>query len=230
MRKLVLWGHRPEEYREMFDLTKEEMDSSILEYGCGPSAVNLIQSKADHKVVSCDPLFTLDKDTLYSKTALIFADMVEQVLLEKEQFDFSREGSLEKLIAKRRQGMDLFFADYKKGKEEKRYIGLTEYALPFETYSFDFALSSHYLFAELDNQDVDFHIQLIRELARVAKEVRIFPLIDRKGQPSSLLGPVLLALQEENYGVEVRESSYHLQPSGNAMLRVWAQECKLKNQ
>ena len=70
-------------------------------------------------------------------------------------------------------------------------------------------------------------MRVIRELARVAKEVRIFPLIDRHGQPSPFLGPVLLGLQEGNYGVEVKEVPYHLQPKGNAMLRVWAQQCQL---
>jgi len=228
MRKLVLWGHTPEEYQEMFDLTKKDMSGNILEYGCGPSAVNAVQHKSGHKVTSCDPLFTLDKDTLYSKVALIFADMVEHVMLEKEHFDFSREGSLEKLIAKRRRGLDQFFADYAKGKKEERYVGITDFILPFESYSFDFALSSHYLFAELDNQDVAFHMEVIKDLARVAKEVRIFPLIDRTGQSSSLLGPVLLGLQKENFGAEVREVPYHLQKSGNAMLRVWSQECKLE--
>ncbi len=228
MRKLVLWGHNPEEYREMFDLSEEQMNSDILEFGCGPSAVNAIQTKAGHKVISCDPLFTLDKDTLYSKTALIFADMVEQVLLEKEHFDFSREGSFEALIKQRRKGLDTFFADYKKGKKENRYVGLTEYKLPFDDFSFDFALSSHYLFA-LDDQDIDFHINVLCELARVAKEVRVFPLIDRYGESSTMLGPVLLGLQKNNYGAEVREVPYHLQASGNAMLRIWALECKLED-
>ena len=99
--------------------------------------------------------------------------------------------------------------------------------MPFADFTFDFALSSHYLFADLDDQDVDFHLQAIRELARVAKEVRIFPLIDRHGQPSPFLGPVLLGLQQEGYGVEVREVKYYLQPKGNAMLRVWAQQCHI---
>lgn len=227
MRKLVLWGHQPEDYREMFDLTEDEMNSRILEFGCGPSAVNALQTKAKHKVVSCDPLFTLDKDTLYSKASLIFADMVEQVLLEQEHFDFSKEGSLEHLIKYRRLGMESFFADYKKGKEQKRYIGVTDYSLPLDDFSFDFALCSHYLFAGLDEQDADFHLKVIRELARVAKEVRIFPIIDRYGQSSPLLGPVLLGLQQENFGAEVREVPYHFQKSGNAMLRIWAQECRL---
>lgn len=225
MRKLVLWGHSVDEYREMFDLSQDEMNSSILEYGCGPSAVNYQQAQNDHQVVSCDPLFVLDKDTLASKAVMIFADMAEQVKKEQARFDFSRSGSYENLIAERQQGMKQFFADYASGKAQGRYIGVADYHLPFADFSFDFALSSHYLFADLDEQTVEFHLAVIRELARVAREVRIFPLIDKEGNTSEFLGPVLLGLQQDNYGVEVREVAFHLHPTGNAMLRVWAQQC-----
>ena len=225
MRKLVLWGHSVDEYREMFDLSQDEINFNILEYGCGPSAVNYQQTQSDHKVVSCDPLFVLDKDTLASKVVMIFADMANQVKKEQARFDFSRSGSYENLIAERQQGMKQFFADYASGKTEGRYIGVADYHLPFADFSFDFALSSHYLFADLDEQTVEFHLAVIRELARVAKEVRIFPLIDREGNTSEFLGPVLLGLQQENYGVEVREVVFHLHKTGNAMLRVWAQQC-----
>lgn len=229
MRKLVLWGHSPEEYREMFDLSSEQMNLRLLEFGCGPSAVNAIQTKHHHEVVSIDPLFNLDKDTLYSKVTLIFASMVEQVMIEQEHFDFSQEGSLEQLIRKRREGMAVFFDDYTKGKEEGRYIGINDYHLPLPDQAFDMALVSHYLFAGLDDQDDNFHLDFIKELARVAKEVRIFPIIDRHGDTSEFLGPVLLGLQNDNYGAELRNVPYHLQSTGNAMLRVWAQECSLDN-
>jgi len=42
MRKLVLWGHSVDEYREMFDLSQEDMDSRILEYGCGPFWIKIL--------------------------------------------------------------------------------------------------------------------------------------------------------------------------------------------
>ncbi|MDF1929347.1 hypothetical protein PGH45_03725 [Legionella pneumophila] len=176
-------------------------------------------------VVSCDPLFVLDKDTLLAKAKMIFANMAEEVRQHQDQFDFSRNGSLDKLLQERQEGMKQFFADYEQGKADGRYLGLTDYHLPFADFTFDFALSSHYFFADLDYQTVDFHLIAIRELARVAKEVRIFPLIDREGNTSQFLGPVLLGLQQENYGVEVREAAFHLHKSGNAMLRVWAQQC-----
>jgi SAM-dependent methyltransferase len=211
----------------MFDLTEKEMVKKILEYGCGPSAVNAELSKRAKAMISCDPLFTLDKDTLYSKVNLIFHDMTERILRDQKIFDFSRYGSPQVLIDARQEGITTFFADYEQGKKENRYQGVSEYALPFPDFHFDYALSSHYLFADLDDQDVDFHLEVIKELARVAKEVRIFPLIDRHNQPSPFLGPVLLGLQKEHFGVEVREVAYHLQPCGNAMLRVWAQQCTL---
>lgn len=227
MRKLVLWGHSVDECREMFDLSQEDMNSRILEYGCGPSAVNVQQFQETHQAVSCDPLFVLDKDTLSSKTIMIFAQMAEEIRQEHDQFDFSCVGSLEQLLEQRQKGMKQFFLDYEQGKAEGRYYGAADYHLPYPDFSFDFALSSHYLFADLEDQSIDFHVNVIRELARLAKEVRIFPLIDKSGDPSEFLGPVLLQLQKDGYGVEVREIAYHLHKSENAMLRVWAQKCDI---
>jgi hypothetical protein len=227
MRKLVLWGHGVDEYREMFDLSLEDINSKILEYGCGPSAVNSQQYKLKHPVVSCDPLFVLDKDTLTSKVTLICAEMAEEIKKEQKHFDFTRAGSLERLLEQRKLGLNEFFADYERGKSDRRYLGMVDYHLPFADFSFDYALSAHYLFADLEGQTVEFHLKIIRELARVATEVRIFPLIDREEKTSELLGPVLLGLQQDNYGVEVREVAFHLHQSGNAMLRVWAQQCTL---
>lgn len=88
-------------------------------------------------------------------------------------------------------------------------------ALPFNDFTFDLALWP----------DAELQLQPICELARVAKEVRLFPLINHLGLPSPLLGPLLLGLQQENYGVEVRDVTTLLHPEGNAMLRVWAQQC-----
>lgn len=45
MRKLVLWGHGIEDYREMFDLPQGVENSRLLEYGCDYSAVNYQQTQ-----------------------------------------------------------------------------------------------------------------------------------------------------------------------------------------
>lgn len=227
MRDLVLWGHHLQDYQEMFDLGPDDLKGRLLEFGCGPSAFNSEVRKLAAECVSCDPMFALDIDTLKTKTMMVFDDRVSRVATLAKYYDFSRYHGFDGLVAQRRAGMDEFFADYQSGKQEGRYVAASELQLPFPDFYFDFALCSHYLFGDLDLQDLDFHISMIKELARIAKEVRIFPLVDGHEQPSSMLGPVMLDLQMDNYGVEVRSVKYHLQPKGNAMLRVWAQECRL---
>ena len=106
------------------------------------------------------------------------------------------------------------------------YSDASHETLSFDDFTFDLALCPYSLFT--DAQTVDALMVMIRELARVAKEVRIFPLSDAQGLPSPLLGPVLLGLNQDHYGVEVRDVTSSRPSKGNAMLRVWAQQCQAK--
>lgn len=103
---------------------------------------------------------------------------------------------------------------------------LFNFPLPFADFSFDLVLSAHYLFSTSNDQDAELHLRVLRELARVGKEVRVYPL-EVLGQISPMLGPVLLGLQHDNFGVEVRQVDYPSQSGGNAMLRVSAQQCQV---
>lgn len=227
MRKQVLWGHHVPEYKAMFDLSDVSLQVNLLEYGCGASAVNTELHQEGVTMVSVDPLFALSKPDLIQKVTDDFDARAEQVLADQAQFDVRNYGGMDAFLASRRAGIDAFFSDYNAGVEEGRYRALVDGALPFENFAFDLALSSHYLFANAADDAVAYHLNVIQDLARVAKEVRIFPLIERTGTPSAILGPVLLGLQQANFGSEVREVSCALYPEGNAMLRVWAQECEV---
>ncbi len=229
MRKRVLWGHHVSEYQEMFDLSDQMLTQSILEYGCGPSAVNTeLHAMHQANIISMDPLFSDSKSKLKQIAVADFEARAAQVLKDPSQFNVTNYGGMDAFLVSRREGMDLFFEDYELGVSEGRYKPLSDDAmLAFDDFSFDLALSSHYLFAGSNQQSIDVHLNRIRELARVAKEVRIFPLFEREGTPSALIGPVLLGLQQANFGAEVREVSCALYPEGNAMLRVWAQECEV---
>ena len=227
MRKRVLWGHHVAEYQSMFDLSDEAFQGACLEYGCGASAVNAELHQAGRVIESVDSLFALPKASLQEEVMRCFDERVAQVLADQAQFDVRDYGGMDAFLASRRAGLETFFADYDAGLEAGRYTPLPEGPLPFKDFTFDLALSSHDLFADPKTQSVEFHLETLHELARVAKEVRVFPLIQREGEPSELLGPVLLGLQQANFGVEVREVSCALYPEGNAMLRVWAQACEV---
>jgi hypothetical protein len=225
MRKLVLWGHDVAEYQAMFALDETVFQAPILEFGCGPSAVNAELSVLGHEVTSVDPLFALPDEALKAHVLALFSARADEVRANPFQFDVCHYGGIEAFIAHRERGLQTFFADFPKGFVQGRYQAGDGLALPFTASQFGVALCSHFLFADLASQTPERHVQLIIELARVAKEVRIFPLIDKIGQVSPLLGPVLLGLQERNFGEEVREVAHALYPAGNAMLRVWAKQC-----
>ena len=99
--------------------------------------------------------------------------------------------------------------------------------LPFKDQSFDIALCSNYLFTESDKMDETFHVNSLLELARVATEVRVYPLMNQEGHPSIHLGPILQMLQEKGFGVELKQVMSGEAEQGNAVLRLWNESCEL---
>lgn len=225
MRRIALWGQHLDEYQDMFALTDDDLRKSFLEYNSGVSAFNVeVRSKA-LSCVSCDPWYVLDKNSLREKIELNFNTRIRELQNNLDSLDVSRYGSFEQLVNYRRKGIESFFADFEDGLVSKRYLPITTDELPFPDFQFDFALIANNFFADLDYQTVEYHIAKIKELARVAKDVRIFPLVDANGTPSNLLGPIIMGLYQDNFRVEVKDVAYYLQHRGNAMLRVWASEC-----
>lgn len=78
--------------------------------------------------------------------------------------------------AYRENALKTFINDY----DKENYIFTELPKLPFENDSFDLIVSSHLLFTYDDRFDYKFHKDSILEMLRVAKEVRIFPLVDYK--------------------------------------------------
>ncbi|MBA4696444.1 MAG: hypothetical protein H2069_03515 [Legionella sp.] len=228
MMECTLWGYRTDEYLKMFDLTLDPT-KRFLEFACGPSAFNQDLHHHAGEVVSCDGLFEMDKEALNHCVETSFHEVTAKLALQPTLNLKEYNDNLETLINMRQKGLQLFFADYPKGKDEGRYLGIDHAKLPFDDFSFDIALSAYHFFVNPNIGDLDSYLNILKELARVAKEVRLFPLVDCRGEPSPLLGPVLLGLQQQNYGIEVKEVPYNLQPNGNAMLRLWAQQCPLSS-
>lgn len=101
--------------------------------------------------------------------------------------------------------------------------------LDFKNQSFNLALCSDILFTEPTKND-QYYLDSLLELARVASEVRVYPLTDLQGKPSTHLGPVLQALQEKGFGVELKEIKANSENNIDkkaALLRIWNPSCSL---
>jgi hypothetical protein len=121
----------------------------------------------------------------------------------------------------RMAAMKQFLNDFPLGLAQGRYVVGELPALPFRYRAFDLAVCSHFLFTYSDLLDLQFHLDSIRELCRVAREARIFPLLPNFGEGHSPhVAPLVRQLTAEGYQCEVRRVPYEFQKGGNEMLRV----------
>lgn len=226
-RDILLWGHSFDAYTRMFKLSDEDLKSKILDCCSGPSSFNAILTSKGGHVISTDPLFSLHKKQLEARIENVFQEMLEIVEAHKQRFTWDEIQSPKELAKIRRENIQIFLDDFDKGVKEGRYITATPPDLHFKHYQFDLALCSHYFFANCPDQSTDFHVKAVANLCDIAKEVRIFPLLDSTGEIPKIVGPVTQGLHQAGLGVEIKASPYKFQEKGNAMLRVWAQTCEV---
>lgn len=205
--KVVPWGRSFNEYCRMFDLTDENLQRKILGCADGPASFNAEMSRKGHRVVSCDPLYRLTTDQI-------------KLRIEAKKFVWDRIRSLEELGRLRLEAMSDFIRDYERGKKEGRYAAAELPDLPFAPSSFDIALCSHFLFFYSDSLSLAFHQGAVDELCRVAHEVRIFPILTYKADPSPLVAPIADHARKAGWIVSIEKVPYEFQRGGNLMMKI----------
>jgi len=116
------------------------------------------------------------------------------------------------------EAMQIFLDSYDDGKARGTYVPGALPHLPFYDQTFDIALSSHFLFLYTDNLSYSFHAASLREMLRVAREVRIFPLLHMNGQPSPYVEEIKKDFHTQV--VEIRQVNYEFQIGGNQVMIV----------
>lgn len=116
--------------------------------------------------------------------------------------------------------MDRFLEDLSAGLEEGRYTDDALTQLHFGDGDFDLAFCSHLLFLYSGTLSLEFHVAAIREMCRVAREARVFPLLGAQGKPPPHLVPEIQHLRELGYVVARRRVPYEFLRGANEMLTV----------
>ncbi|MDM5271889.1 class I SAM-dependent methyltransferase [Sulfurovum sp. zt1-1] len=224
LENIVPWGRNLSEYQSMFLLSDLELKSKILGCGDGPASFNAEVTAMGGDVVSIDPIYHFSKIQIAKRIDEVAHEVLKQVKLNEKHFVWHTISSPDALYTLRMETMQKFLEDYEKGRSEGRY---REGALPnfsFEDGQFDLALSSHFLFLYSDHMDEVFHLHAIEEMLRVAKEVRIFPLVTLEGNVSPHLEGIMNILERAGYATEVVETSYEFQKGGDKMLKIRKEE------
>lgn len=219
---VVPWGRSYDEYVRMFALSVSDLRSRVLGCGDGPASFNSVLAARGVKVISADPLYGFSAGEIEDRIKSTFEDVIRQTYMNRGRFIWRDIPSIKELGEMRMTAMKNFLEDFEKGKNERRYVEAELPELPFENGEFDLALCSHLLFLYTDNLTLDFHISSVREMCRVAGEVRIFPILDVNGIRSPYVDMVMEIFNNESTSVSVERVDYEFQKHGNRMLVISA--------
>jgi hypothetical protein len=217
--QVVSWGRSFAEYRRMFALSDADLQLRILGCADGPASFNAESTQRGTAVISMDPLYRLDAGTIRGRIAATYDQMLEQAQRNSQQFVWNTIQSVEELGRIRMQAMQAFLDDYDLGKRQVRYVDAELPSIAFPDQSFDLALCSHFLFLYTEHLSEAFHRSAILELCRVAREVRIFPLLALDGRTSRYVGTIVEDLSD-SWEISLETVPYEFQRGGNQMMRV----------
>ncbi len=204
----------------MFNLVEADLRLNILGCGDGPASFNAELTARGGTVISCDPLYDRSGAQIAAQFEHVAPIILAEVQRTQENFIWTYHRNSEQLLQQRRLALERFLLDYEVGKRDGRYVFAKLPNLPFAGGQFDLALCSHLLFLYSQMLGADFHWNSIVELCRVAREVRIFPLVDLTGKNSSYLGEVLARAPELGLRGFLQRTSYQFQRNGSHFLRI----------
>lgn len=222
LKNVIPWGRSMQEYVRMFNLTPDELNLAILDCAGGPASFNVEMTRLGYKVISCDPVYQFTASEISQRIQDTYQIVIDGVLATWDKFVWQDIQSPEQLGQIRMAAMRQFIEDFPLGIQQGRYVIDELPILSFNTSQFDLVLCSHFLFTYSEQLGVDFHLASILEMCRVAKEVRIFPLlVNFSEETSPLLQLVMNELQQRGYKAEIKQVSYEFQKGGNKMLCIF---------
>lgn len=220
LENVVPWGRSLDEYWHMFDLDEDLLSGRILGCADGPASFNAEMTALGRSVVSCDPLYQFPASGIRDRVEATYPLILEQVRQSQDDYVWDVIPSPEALGEMRLAAMERFLDDFEDGLANGRYLPNSLPTLPFDSDALDLALCSHFLFLYSEQLDTDFHITAVLELLRVAKEVRIFPLLDLNCELSAHVQPVCDRLVVLGHEMRITAVPYEFQRGGNKMMRI----------
>jgi hypothetical protein len=222
--QVVPWGRSFDEYVGMFSLEAAELGGRILGCGDGPASFNAEATGRGCRVVACDPIYAFEPAQIRRRVEETYEPIVAGCRRHRDAFVWSDGGirSPEHLGEVRMAAMERFLIDFatREARAAGRYVPASLPELPFADGAFDLALCSHLLFLYSSQLSEEFHVASVVELSRVAREVRVFPLLTLDGVLSPHVAAVTDAMRSRGHRVERRCVAYEFLRGANEMLVI----------
>ena len=220
LEKVVPWGRSKREYFGMFNLDDNCLEKNILGCGDGPASFNAEMTACGGQVISCDPLYKFTGTEIFQRFEDSVDEVLNQVKATPDRWVWKYHANPDDLKNNRKEAIEKFVLDYEQGTLQKRYVKAELPALPFKENQFDIALCSHFLFLYSEHFSEEFHIKSVIEMCRIARDIRIFPILALDQTTSPYLEAVCKAVAENGHHSEIITVDYELQKGGNKMLKI----------
>ena len=218
---IISWGRTFDEYAAFFTLKDVAQYRSILDVGAGPAPFTAEVSAKGVPCTAVDSMYCVrNVPEIRRKFEITRNDVMASFRKNPERFSWSYYSSPRRLEKIRRRALDAFLADSNVKHVSSRYVAAGLLNLPFADGTFDLALGSHILFLYSHVVDLDFHISGLLEMLRVAREVRIYPLVALGGGRSEYFDPTLESLREKNFRLELVGMDFEHLPGATEMPRI----------
>ncbi|MFN6515846.1 MAG: SAM-dependent methyltransferase [Nostoc sp. CreGUA01] len=222
--KVIPFGRSMDEYIKMFNLTNADLNKRIIGVGDGPASFNAEMTRQGKSVISVDPLYQFSGDEILQRFNEVVDNVIAQVKAKPNDFVWTYHKSPDDLRHNRVKAIQEFLSDYDNGKKTNRYRFGELPSLANDRSEFDIALCSHLLFLYSDHLDDNFHLNSIGEMLRIAKEIRIFPLLTLMCKPSQHLEKIIKHYTAKGYKINIEKVEYEFQIGGNQMLKITKKE------
>lgn len=220
LKEVVPFGRSLDEYSKMFDLSSADLQQRIIGIGDGPASFNAEGTIEGSNITSVDPIYQFDGAEIKQRFDAVVDNIINQVIATPDNWIWNYHKNPQELKARRIKTLEIFLQDYNLGKNTDRYLAQELPNLDFPDRSFDLALCSHFLFLYSAHYEQNFHFAAIKEMLRISKEIRIFPLLTLMQETSPYLDFIVDEFSNLGYFVAIKQVPYELQPGGNKMLMI----------
>lgn len=215
----IFIGRSWHEYLMMFNLTPTLLKKGkILDCAAGASSFTAKMNEKGYDITALDLLYDekpRDLEIKCKKHLNMLADALRDL---EGQFLWEYFKDVDDLKKQRKLVCKEFAEDYGKNKGINYIKGdLTQ--IPFKDNTFNLVLCSHLLFIYDHRLSYEFHLKSILEMLRVAREVRVYPLVKSQSKISEYLKPLTEKINHFA-DFELVPVKYRFRKGGYEMLKI----------
>jgi len=218
--KIVFVGRNYDEYMKMFELHLSYLKNKrILDCAAGASSFTTELFKKGYDAIATDVLYDVDPYALEKKCENELSKVMQALSGVEDMYVWDYFKNPDELRKHRMTTYQAFINHYRKEKGNK-YIKSELPKLPFEDNEISLVLSSHFLFLYDDRLSYEFHKDSIKEMLRISKEIRIFPLLGLNSKKSLFVDKIMVDGLSNGVKVEIIKVPYEFMRGGNEMMKI----------